>query len=160
MKPRPRSIERKVAAYLSERFLQLGLSPVERIPVLGRTGPDISLNELNIVIDVKSRLEVPVSVFCPRNEFRYICNGLISVPLCNFLDIFENNLVCRQDYVFSKIVQDYYDHIDEWTRTNIPSGITALVLHRPKKPIGNSILVISNLNRRRLQEWYKTHKQL
>ncbi len=61
MKPRPCSVEREVAAKLTELSQQIGREPVERIPVLGRKGPDLSYNDIQLIIDVKSRLKVPQS---------------------------------------------------------------------------------------------------
>ena len=87
MKARPRSVERKVAAFLSRYFVQLGLSPVERIPVLGRSGPDITSNEWGLVIDVKSRLEVPKTPFTEHptiafdDELHFIGTRLRDLPL-------------------------------------------------------------------------------
>ena len=57
-------MENRVAAYLSALFAGIGLSPVERIPVLGRTGPDLTINELGLVVDVKSRQACPKMYFC------------------------------------------------------------------------------------------------
>ena len=39
------------------------MDPVERLPVIGRTGPDITMNKLALAVDIKSRLEVPKAVF-------------------------------------------------------------------------------------------------
>jgi hypothetical protein len=52
--------ERRVAEILSEHFVRMGLSPVQRIPVLGKVVPT-SRSTIGLVIDVKSRLEVPKS---------------------------------------------------------------------------------------------------
>jgi len=38
MKARPRRVEREIAALLSEKFTAIGMRPVVRIAVLGRTG--------------------------------------------------------------------------------------------------------------------------
>ena len=47
MKSRPRSVERNVAAYLTQLLSDNGkiTSPLHRIPVLGREGPDISYDK-------------------------------------------------------------------------------------------------------------------
>ena len=62
MKATPRKAEREIALVFSQFFSDIGMSPVERIPILGRTGPDITINEANLVIDVKSRKSVPVKM--------------------------------------------------------------------------------------------------
>lgn len=155
MKARPRSVERKVASFLSEKFSSLGLSPVERIPVLGRTGPDVSINELGLVIDVKSRLEVPKSYFGHGGCITHYADEhhLIGVKLCDFLLLFDISTPVEQSTARSLLVERYYAHMDEWTKEKYPSGITCLVLHRPKMPIGKSLLIISENDRRRLTEW-------
>jgi len=53
----------EVAKRLTAFFVSINMDPVERLPVIGRTGPDITMNQLGLVVDVKSRLEVPKSVF-------------------------------------------------------------------------------------------------
>ena len=52
-----------MAEHLTAFFNSLGLREVHRIPVLGRTGPDIEINEFGLIIDVKSRLSVPTASF-------------------------------------------------------------------------------------------------
>jgi len=52
-------VEVRVAEILSEIFSDAGKDPVERIPILGRTGPDISHNQIELIVDVKSRHQVP-----------------------------------------------------------------------------------------------------
>ena len=68
MKARPRRAEREVARHLSSFFEALGLPAVERIPVLGRTGPDITWNEFKLIVDVKSRLSVPKGISIPKGK--------------------------------------------------------------------------------------------
>ena len=153
MKPRPRSVEREVARTLSRFFIQHNLSPVERIPVLGRTGPDLTINELGLVIDVKSRLEVPRTPFTEHpiisfdDELHLIGARLRDLPL-----LVEGE---PQPIDFSSaLIRRWYEHMDEWTRTNYPDGIPALVLHRPKMPIGAALLILSHENTRRLTNGY------
>src|SRR5512139_3927572 len=85
MKQRPRRVEREVASLLSDFFRSIGCSPVERIPVLGRTGPDMTINEVGLVVDVKSRLEVPLGAFFDHP----ICwQGIYyAVPLSKIADL-------------------------------------------------------------------------
>ena len=156
MKSRPRSVEREVARTLSRFFIQQNLSPVERIPVLGRTGPDLTINELGLVIDVKSRLEVPKTPFTTHpiisfdDELHFIGARLRDLPL----------LVAGEPHPIdfsSALIRRWYLHMDEWTRIHYPGGIPALVLHRPKMPIGAALLILSQENRRRLMQW-KIHR--
>jgi len=153
MKARPRSVERKVAAFLSRYFVQLGLSPVERIPVLGRSGPDITSNEWGLVIDVKSRLEVPRTPFTPHPIIDFDDElHLIGIKLKDLALMVEGAEAHPIDFS-SALIRRWYEHMDEWTRTNYPQGIPALVLHRPKMPIGAALLILSQENRRRLIKW-------
>ncbi|MEL7591755.1 MAG: hypothetical protein AAGU17_10745 [Anaerolineaceae bacterium] len=154
MKARPRSVERKVAACLSQHFAELQLSPVERIPVLGRTGPDLTINELGLVIDVKSRLEVPKTIFQPSGpvvDFRDELH-LVGIRLKDIYLLTEECDTQSLDFS-SALIHQWYVHMDEWTQENSPSGITALVLHRPRMPIGAALLILSLENRRRLIQW-------
>jgi hypothetical protein len=136
MKSRPRSVEREVAKHLSEYFIKKGGSPVHRIPILGRTGPDISINEFGWVIDVKSRLQVPQHFITPG---MFIYANLFSVPLET---LEKETTVWKADKGEpSVLVKRWFDHMDEWTKENCPMGLTMLVLHRPKLPIGKSVII-------------------
>jgi hypothetical protein len=122
-----------------------GYKPIVRVPVIGRTGPDLTINQLNLVIDVKSRLEVPKGIYF---DYPIEFDGFLAVPLCQLGEI-----ACggpRSIDFTSKTVRDYYTHIDEWRVANYPDGITALVLHRPKIPIGASMFIISKSDRSKL----------
>jgi len=153
MKARPRSVERNVAAFLSRHFVQHNLSPVERIPVLGRTGPDITINEWGLVIDVKSRLEVPRTPFTPYPVIAFDDEEcLIGARLKDIPLLVEDTLATPIDFS-SILVRKWYLHMQEWTLANHPTGIPALVLHRPKMPIGAALLILSQENRRRLITW-------
>ena len=135
MKSRPRRVEREIAKILTEKFIQHGYDPVERIPVLGRTGPDISLNAFGLVVDVKSRIQVPKG--CIVNEATMF-GDLIGIPVSEMDHLIEP----VSDGPVSILVQRWFWHMDLWRVSKAPSGITALVLHRPKLPYGESILII------------------
>ena len=160
MKPRPRAVENRVAAYLTDLFVQAGMSPVERIPVLGRTGPDISLNELKLVVDVKSRLECPKTYFCGTVcfDFEHWIIPLAQIPA--FLDYpdsqpLEGEFPHKYLSYTSALVRGYWSHMDEWTRQYEPDGITAIVMHRPKMPVGRAVLIISKEDKRRFTTRWK-----
>jgi hypothetical protein len=127
-----------VALHLTKLSKSIGASPVERIPVLGREGPDITTNELGLVIDVKSRLEVPKGYF---KESPASFGDLIAVPLDQLLS-FAGDLALERSDFQSVLVERWFEHMDQWRRTELPGGCSALVLHRPKKPIGKSMLII------------------
>lgn len=58
--------ERKIADELNRQFSDIGkFKTIERIPLLGREGPDLTVNESGLVINVKSRLEISRTLF-PR----------------------------------------------------------------------------------------------
>ena len=135
MKARPRRVEREIANILSGKFGLIGLDPVERIPVLGRKGPDISLNAFGLVVDVKSRLEVPKGYIVNTAT---LFGDLIGIPISEM----DKLVTPARSSLISKLVTRWFWHMDEWRVQKAPSGITALVLHRPKMPYGNSILII------------------
>jgi hypothetical protein len=125
------------------------MSPVERIPILGRTGPDITINEAGLVIDVKSRLECPKSFFVKEPT----CLGTyFSVPLhaMNFFYYEEGKF-------FSKLVDAYWKHMDQWTQEKMPNGITAVILHRPRVAYLNSVIIFHRKDLRRFQQIWKQH---
>ena len=152
MKPRPRSVEREVAAALSRYFIGQGLSPVARIPVLGRAGPDLTSNEWGLVIDVKSRLEVPKTLFTPNTLIAFDEEHLVGARLRDLALLTGDTPATIIDFS-STLVRRWYEHMAEWTRENTPEGIPALVLHRPRMPIGAALLILSQEHRRRLTQW-------
>ena len=157
MKARPRRAENRVAEILSDFFVANGLSPIERIPVLGRTGPDLTINEANLIVDVKSRQSCPKGIFRAVEE-----TGKARRPeLAAFrLETLQESLVESQGvYVpmkTSKMVFDWLGHMDDWTQENTNAGISAIVTHRPQLPYGNSVLVVRlsdvGLLRKRIKE--------
>jgi hypothetical protein len=120
---------------LSAVFVALGHAPVERQPVIGRTGPDLTLNAVGLVVDVKSRLEVPKTYIggCPR-----LHGELIVFPL-KLLGLPIEPLPC---YHRSLLVERYWEHMDAWRRQKMPAGVTAVVLHRPALRFSAAQLVI------------------
>jgi len=152
MKSRPRRAENRIAQILSDFFCEHGLSPIERIPVLGRTGPDLTINESGLVIDVKSRQSCPISVFKALERTGRARNRHHSAFQ---LDRLEEALLSEAQYMplrFSKTVDGWLDHMEEWTGQEAPWGISALVLHRPQMPYGQGALVLARSDVRTLQE--------
>jgi hypothetical protein len=165
MKSRPRSVENRVADAMNSHFSRLGMSSVERIPVLGRTGPDLSINEMGLAVDVKSRIEVPKAIFFPLGEcFRF--DGMTAVRLTNLYCLWEDftlenptdRMPALLDYS-SKTIRDYLAHMDEWTQAHEPNGISCIVLHRPEVPIGSSVAIIYSNCRRRLYDRTTEYQQ-
>jgi hypothetical protein len=156
MKARPRSVEREVARHLTEYSARIGASPVERIPVLGRTGPDISTNELGLVMDVKSRLQVPQGYF-ESGACRF--GSLVGIEL-DQMDLLLTETPRAVDFT-SVLVERWFLHMDAWRSEFLPSGVTAIVLHRPKMPIGQSKLIIHHTSveelKWKIQQLQSTH---
>ena len=44
------------------------------------------------------------------------------------------------DWWYSKVVEDWLTHMQDWADTN--GGVGMLVLHKPRKPIGHSVVLI------------------
>jgi hypothetical protein len=152
MKARPRSIEREVAKRLSAFFATVGLPPVERIPVLGRTGPDLSWNDAKLIVDVKSRIEVPKTIFWDEPAV-LTKDGLLSVRL----DALPALTPAVKPMPIGKYISvaEWYAHMDEWTRQNVPDGISALVLHRPAMKLDRSVFIVKNSDLERMFSRWK-----
>ena len=154
MKARPRFAENKIAELLSEQFALIGIPPVERIPVTGRTGPDISFHDdFPLIVDIKSRIQ------CPKGYFGWSAfetEDHVGIEMDILHSIGCGFLVIKGMVNQSKIVDDWLKHMDEWRLEHYPQGISAIVLHRPKLPYGKAMLIISQQDRRRLEElWTK-----
>lgn len=129
MKQRPRRAENGAAAELSVWFEKYGLAPVERQPIIGRTGPDLTLNELELVIDNKSRKKVPDLAVITTPEIIRIGPSFLGVRIRD-LDLLLTDMEPRQ-VPGSVTVADWWLHMDEWRRSHKPNGISCLVLHKP-----------------------------
>lgn len=139
MKPRPRSVEREVSDLLSEIYIRHGYSPVKRIPILGRTGPDIEINETRFVIDVKSRIAVPQSHLLDKGEIG-IFGDYVGVRLGELdQESFKSRLVRP-----SLIVLAWLEHMEAWTKEYLSGGISVLILHRPNKKIANATFIVKS----------------
>jgi hypothetical protein len=142
---------------LTSIFSDVGMAAVERIPILGRTGPDITLNEAKFVIDVKSRLSVPDGIFPGKSEIPCMfANGLTSFSFKNLRNLSTDkrhsfHLPKKQEF---KSVAAWYSHMHEWTLEHESEGITMLVLHKPGMPIGRSCIIIST------KDWSKLWKTM
>jgi hypothetical protein len=147
MKARPRGVENKIAEHLSAFFASRNWAPVERIPILGRTGPDITINESKLVIDVKSRIEVPKSAIAASGAITDYGNGLIGCRLDQIAFLFDEVYPIRFRARPTKVVMDWWKHMDEWTQENCPGNVSALVLHRPGNGTHNTTVVIHSQQR-------------
>ncbi len=161
MKPRPRRVENQIAAHLSEQFLSLGYSPVERIPVLGRTGPDITVNESKLAMDVKSRLEVPKLLWETRalNGIVRRSPGLLCLRVSRFAGLFAPD-VQISEYVLppSKLVTAYLEHMKQWA--DEMNSIPAVILHRPRMNTANAVFVMYESDLSRLKATFRVTQTL
>ena len=152
MKARPRRAENEVAKRLTAFFVSINMDPVERLPVIGRTGPDISMNELGLAVDVKSRLEVPKAVFEVEP------GRVMRMQNCYIMRLTDLELLLAYDLPFqvnskySRMVRRWFVHMNEWRRIHRSNGFTALVLHRPKMKYDDAALVV--------QRYKKLHARL
>lgn len=134
-----KDVERKVAAELSTIYSDVGKSKVERIPLLGREGPDLTINEVGLVINVKSRMVIPARLF-PKS-FQLL-------PIGDLVCFRIEDLALASKYEPSTPVEcwkqlaDWYWFMDKWTKEFKPDGISAIFLHRPRMPIGHTAIVI------------------
>lgn len=130
MKLAPRRSENAVAKILTEYFAKLGMSPVERVPVIGRKGPDISINEFGLVVDVKARAGLPVFLN-EAHKYPLICTGsLIGASLNNIDNLASYPVPEIKEFPMSKTLMRHWEHMDEWTDKHVPHGISALVVRR------------------------------
>lgn len=151
MKARPRAAENRIAKELNKVFSDLNITPFERIPVLGRTGPDLTINELGLVVDVKSRLECPKGLFVRAGKGYLIPEAL---RVYHLSDVGKNDADLDWGLMrTSKMARNYFYHMDAWTHEqNNPDLITAVVLHRPGMAYANAVLIMRSTDRLRLLE--------
>lgn len=154
MKQRPRRAENRVAEELSKWFESLHCSPIERKPVIGRTGPDFTINQLKLVIDVKSRLSVPNGYTVPTSELTrfYGHPPLLGIQLKKLDDLLDMDRTPRRHEFASSTVYAWYHHMKEWQVNNLPDGLVCLVLHRPGMHFDKASLIISEDDRMVLYE--------
>jgi hypothetical protein len=152
-------VERNVAAALNEVLSDAGdFTPVERIPLLGREGPDLTVNETGLVINVKSRAEIPGRLFPKQNELLFI-GALVCFRLDTMVPMTGKQLV-RADWMPAKPwkrLNDWWLWMDKWTKQNHREGITSIIIHRPRMPIGHAGVVIHQNDLRRLSCQIKVH---
>jgi hypothetical protein len=146
MKPTPRMAERVVAQQITELSAQLGASPVMRIPVLGKVGPDLEINQLGLVIDVKSRKSIPATWLAGPGELIF-GGDLVGFRIS---DVGNLETLRRRATKSSKTVRMWLDHMDEWRQEHCPDGISAMVVRRPGMGRQASTVIIFE---REQQQW-------
>jgi hypothetical protein len=144
-----KSVERGAAEELNRILSCVGkFTPVERIPLLGREGPDLTVNETRLVINVKSRQKIHPRLL-PEPFQLLFCGDLVIFRLAE-LSCVNTFLMEPAAVDGSKILRDWYDRMDRWTQEFQPDGISAIFLHRPRVPYGSMGVAIHFNNLRRL----------
>jgi hypothetical protein len=164
MKRGPRQAETRFADYLSLHFGALGLSPVERVPVIGRTGPDITFNELWLAIDAKRREEVPISAWkltdtCTIVEY---ADGICVSQLKNFSRLLTSEDPPQKiNEKSTKTISGYLEHMAGWKfhHKDMPEllrgAIPAVVCRKTGGRTANALFVIYKEDLRLLRILYK-----
>ncbi len=157
MKARPRRVENRVAEELTKWSTARGDHWVfERWPAMGRVGPDVRFpNPYHFVIDVKSRQSISNKPWLITDLNRdvkwYVGDESAGWYICRLdcLDVmFRTNWM---PYKWHSIVVDgWLEHMREWAHEH--SGIGIIILHKPRKPIGSSIVLIKTTDWLRLME--------
>ena len=136
-------VEVQVAEELSKHFSDVGHTPVERIPLLGRTGPDITYNDIELIVDVKSRREIPKSSLAVKGEMLEM-GDMIGFNLADLLRFGRLPSLTAEP---STLVATWLAHMHEWKIQHLPTGVSCIILHRPKMPIGDSTVIIYSKER-------------
>jgi hypothetical protein len=160
MKARPRRVEREIAKYISEMFLkELDLPSVQRIPVLGREGPDMEIWPFfNVAADVKSRKSNPVGYKLEPDEIgNWYKTGLphvehVGVRLESMHLLFGIENMPVRDRRPSKTVYGWLCHMRDWCEEEEGFSIPAIILHWPQHPIKHSTVLIFREDRRYLDD--------
>ncbi len=97
--------------------------PVNRIPAPGREGPDISLNELELVINVKDRDSNPKSMMI--NEGVCDFGDFLGVQVGEFPLLLTGDISCTGK--MSKKVYDWWAHMDKYRKDFVSSGISTAI---------------------------------
>jgi hypothetical protein len=155
-----KAAERTIAGELNKQFSDIGkFGPMERIPLLGREGPDLTVNESGLVVNVKSRLEISRSLF-PRPSQMFFCGDLVIFRLAE-IGCLHSALMDPLPIDSSRMLMDWWELMEKWTKANEPErGISAIILHRPRLPYGDAAVVIHFNDLRRLQCQIKTQTQM
>lgn len=146
-----KAVERAIAAELNKQLSDVGkFSPIERIPLLGREGPDLTINETGLVINVKSREKIHKRLIPGPFQILF-CGDLVIFPLSE-ISCFYTALMDPIPVDRSRMLEDWYALMDKWTKERQPDKcISAIILHRPRMPYGDAGVAIHFNDLRRLQ---------
>ena len=136
-----KAVEHGMATAFTKVLSDVGMSPIERIPLLGREGPDLTVNESGLVINVKSRKCIPDRLLAPKNTYLFI-GDLVAFRLAEMFPLTDFHDRSAAKMIPWKQLQDWYAHMDKWTKEFQAGGISAIVLHHSKMPYGIATVVI------------------
>ena len=145
-----KAVERATAAALNAVLSDVGnFTPIERIPLLGREGPDLTINEVGLVINVKSRAIIPPRLFPQAKQLLHI-SDLVCFRMEDLCRVSSFPILAAATPSWKKL-KDWWEFMDKWTKEFQPDGITAILIHRPRMPIGHMGIAIHFKDLRRLQ---------
>ncbi len=158
MKSRPRRAENGIARELNNVLVPLGFSEIKRIPVLGREGPDLTVNETGLVVDIKSRQQCPKTYFSAFEEY-FVSEGKPNLGAVAINHLPKLAVLPSRRIFDSVMVRRWLDHMDNWRQEECPDGISTIVLHRPRLPYGNSMVVFYLSDIGRITELFDKKEQ-
>jgi hypothetical protein len=154
-----KAVERGIADALNKELSDVGnFTPIERIPLLVREGPDLTVNESGLVINVKSRMNIHPRLIAEPYQI-LSCGDLVIFRLSE-LPCFHTFLMDPTPVDASKMLMDWWSLMEKWTREfESQRGISAIILHRPRMPYGDAGIAIHFNDLQRLQCQIKTITQ-
>lgn len=144
MKSRPRSVERDVAKCIQDiQRVWYPNAVITRIPVLGRTGPDIWPGPMGLAIDVKSRLSMSKRIMAQGYYTLFMEDGnqdvYIGCRLENLVELLREQRLYIKVVPANKALLDWWKHMDEWSQAN-GRLTSAVVTHIPGTWIKNATI--------------------
>jgi len=137
--------ERRVADEINSQVSQYGCKTETRIPVNGRTGPDIYFSEVGMAVSVKQRLAVPLSYEAPQDGV-VLFGDLYAARLHHAFDLFrrlDKEGVTRQTKGGSRVVARWHREILEWCEAQGDSSpFPVLVIAKPATWVRNATFLV------------------
>src|SRR5512144_3154633 len=110
-----KSVERNVASQLNALLSDVGnFTPIERIPLLGREGPDLTINEVGLVINVKSRAIIPPRLFPQAKQLLHI-SDLVCFRMEDLCRVSSFPILAAATPSWKKL-KDWWEFMDKWTK--------------------------------------------
>jgi hypothetical protein len=150
-----KTVEKKIAEEINKYFTSVGMNPIERIPILGRDGPDLTVNESGLLIDVKHRISNPKLFQFEDGRVAQSGKFLLAVKIKDIKLLAEGKDI---DIMLksSRVVRKYYEHMRDHSKKKkyLPDGnvIPCIILHYPGCKYEDSVLIIDKNDRSLLYE--------